>query len=202
MEESMETIRTFWQRRMAIWALAGAAFSLASGCGAGNAPAPPPPCEQDCQDNIALRALRESMRLAYNILLQGKPVGKQDQRAPCPLGVGTIHIFGNADSNDLLGTTTVDLTFDYQNCKTSRVHATPERNYTLVLTGAVTEKGVLVMSTGTTALTIQSAAMTFQGTVHDPMLPYDQVDCEVTATQDGNNVSGSVCGRTAGFTGF
>jgi hypothetical protein len=186
---------------------------LATACGAGgNAPPPPPVCDQECPDNIALRALRETMRFAYNRLLQGNPVGAQDEMSPCPLNAGTIHIFGNATSDDSLGTTQVDLTFDFQDCATRFINVTPERNYSLRLTGSVEEHGLLVMSTGTTAVSMSSDAMSFQGDIYDPPQPYVQVPdlppdaprptCALRAMQSGNNVSGVLCDRPAGFTGF
>ena len=176
---------------------------LATACGAAaNPPAPPPVCEQDCQDNIALRALRETMRFAYNRLLLGNPVGPQDEMSPCPLNSGKIRIFGDATSDAMLGTTEVHLTFDFQDCATRFIHVTPERNYAVTLTGAVKEDGVLVMSTGTTAIAISAESLSFKGAVYDPPVDYDQSSCKVGAMQNGNNVSGTLCDRPAGFMGF
>ncbi len=202
MEQAMERTRMkLGRRRHLVFSCAAGIAFVSMGCAAGKAPAPPPACEQDCQDNIALRGLRETMRFLYNQHLQGKPVGMQDAMGPCPLGVGTIHIFGNAESDATLGITTIDsLTYDFQNCVTRSVNATPERNYMLALTGSVIEKGLLVMSTGTSALTFESSAMTWAGTVYHPAVDYNQSDCELKAHQDGNNVSGTICGRPAGFT--
>src|SRR5262249_1787750 len=82
-----------------------AALLVGYGCGrsAGNKPAAPP-CDQKCADGNAIRAYREMLKLMYNVTLQGKPVGPQDQTAPCPLG-GTARVFGNATSNALQGAT-------------------------------------------------------------------------------------------------
>jgi hypothetical protein len=41
--------------------------------------------------------------------------------------------------------------------------------------------------------------MTFSGTVYDPAIDYEQSNCALDFMQDGNNVSGTVCGRNAGF---
>ena len=65
----------------------------------GASPPPPPPCDAECQDQIALRSLREGMKLVYNLTLQGKPVGPQDATVPCPLG-GSAHVFNAALSYD------------------------------------------------------------------------------------------------------
>ena len=49
---------------------------VAAGCSDEQAD-PSPPCDEECQDSTAARALRETMKLVYNITLQGKPVGPQ-----------------------------------------------------------------------------------------------------------------------------
>jgi hypothetical protein len=69
----------------------------------------------------------------------------------------------------------------------------------MTLTGTATEKGTLaVQPSANTALTIQSDAMTFSGTVHDPPLNYQANACPLALVQDGNQLSGTVCGRQAG----
>src|SRR5262249_43464304 len=64
----------------------------------GPKPAPAPPCDQACQDGAALRGMRETVKLVYNLKLQGKPVGMHDETTPCP-GGGTAHVTGTAMSN-------------------------------------------------------------------------------------------------------
>jgi hypothetical protein len=207
MEEGMGTNHKAGRRR-ALGVLLGA-MSLATGCGASKAPEPPPACGRDCQDNIALRALRETTRFLYNRHLQGKPTGPQDVSAACPLGVGTIHIAGDAMSDASLGTTRVNLTYEFDKCATRAINATPERNYALLLSGTLVEHGLLVMGTGTTAVDFTADMMSFVGTVYDPEQVYNEEppvdagpDCAVHASQNGNNVTGDVCGRPAGFSGF
>jgi hypothetical protein len=184
--------------------LASAAMLFAFGCAGGKAPGPPPACDQVCQDGVAMRSLREAMRFAYNLVLQGKPVGKQDQAGPCPPpGIGSFHIVGDAEVNPMLGLTTVDLTYTFTNCRLALPKSTtPERNYTMTLDGAVTERGTLAMGGPTTAAFIVATQFSFSGTVYDPPTDYDEQDCAVDARQDGNMVSGTLCGRMAGFTGF
>ncbi len=41
--------------------------------------------------------------------------------------------------------------------------------------------------------------MTFSGNVYHPTIDYEQSDCPLDFSQDGNSVSGTVCGRSAGF---
>ena len=82
-------------------------------------------------------------------------------------------------------------------------HTTPERNYNLTMNGTVIEKGTLAMGGPTTALTLKGTGMGFSGTVFDPPVDYVEMDCDVDARQEGNNVTGTVCGRMAqGFSGF
>src|SRR5262245_58145120 len=42
-------------------------------------PPEPPPCDDACTDGIALRSVRETMKLVYNLTLQGNDVGEQDE---------------------------------------------------------------------------------------------------------------------------
>src|SRR5882672_12748422 len=84
-------------------------LALSIGCG-GKAPSATPPCDQICKDNIALRALRETMRYVYNQRLPGQPVGEQDASASC-LMQGTVQIMGDAGSNAVQGATIVELTY-------------------------------------------------------------------------------------------
>src|SRR5689334_14405646 len=78
-------------------------------------PPPPPPCDEECKDEIALRALRETTKLAFNLTLQGKPVGEHDRSTPCPLG-GTARVAGVATSNAVQGATEVKLVYVLAAC--------------------------------------------------------------------------------------
>ncbi len=103
--------------RAAIAALALAAGPLAAlpGCGDGASPPEPEPCDQQCLDTSAIRALRETIKLAFNLTLQGKPVGAHDVTVPCPFG-GSIRVYGEAYSNPIQGATEVTLTYELAGC--------------------------------------------------------------------------------------
>ncbi len=165
------------------------------------APAPPasPSCDSACQDGNALRALRETMKLAFNLTLQGKPVGHHDETLPCLRG-GTVHVVGDATSNAEQGTTEIDLTYDLVDCSYLQKATTPGANFSMAFKGTVHQKGTLaVQPASTTAVRITSEAMTFKGTVYDPPIDYAADGCALDLLQNGSNVSGSMCGRDAGF---
>jgi hypothetical protein len=178
-----------------------AALACAScGSNVGAKPPPPPPCDQACMDATALRAMREGMKLVFNVTLQGKPVGAQDATVPCPLG-GTAHVFGQATSNAVQGATNVALTYVLDHCGYSQTDTDPKQTYSMTLTGTITEDGTLaVQPSASTALEMKSDAMTFSGTVYDPPITYDQSACPLVLGQNGNQLSGTICGRTGGLT--
>ena len=116
-----------------------AAASLC-GCGAGAKPEPAPPCEQACQDGVGLRGLRETMKLAFNLLIQGRPVGAQDAMTDCRSSdgseAGTVQVSGDATANAVQGASFVDLAYDFEQCAYSvPPSAVPNENYALVVTG-------------------------------------------------------------------
>jgi hypothetical protein len=181
--------------------VAVAAASVALGCGssAGNSPSTPP-CDQQCTDAAALRSLRDSLKLAFNLGLQGKPVGAQDATVSCPLG-GTAHVFGQATSNAQQGATMVDLTYDLAACALSSQDADPNRDYSMTVTGVVKESGTIaVQPTSTTALDLSSNGVTLSGTVYDPPIDYAASACALVAGQDGSRLSGTMCMRAVGVT--
>jgi hypothetical protein len=208
---------------------------FAMGC-SGKQPAPSAPCDQECKDAIALRALREAMRSAFNGRSQGQDAGPQDWNMPCEQRVGppigSANILGTAVSNTQQGMTRVNLTYEFLSCLVTSVEATPERNYDLSLKGTVTEVGALsALSTSPNALKIATlgagppdagaegggedggedggdeggadagafSTLSFNGTVYDPPVEYHENVCEILAMQNGNNVSGWICGRIAGY---
>ena len=189
--------------RFIIWTLVA---SIVSGCGAGAQPDPPPPCDRICQDGIGLRGLRETMKLAYNLLIQGRPVGPQDGMTPCRSSDGSeggkVHVFGQASSNAVQGSSFVELEYDFEQCAYSvPPSATANENYSLTVTGRVKQQGTLaVQPSSTTALVIDSDSLSLAGTVYDPPLEYELSGCELAVAQQGNRVSGVLCGRNAGFT--
>jgi hypothetical protein len=176
------------------------------GCGAGPRPAPAPPCDQSCQDGVALLAVREAMKVAYNFEVSTRPVGAQDGTTPCisfdGSHGGSVHVFGQATVNALQGASLVTLSYDFENCLYSAPpDPTADQNYDITLTGTVTEQGTLaVQPPSTTALLIQSDSLTLSGTVYDPPLDYAATSCALSLIQSGNDVSGAFCARGAGFT--
>ncbi len=177
-----------------------ALVALSACSGGGKSPPPPPPCDELCQDNTAIRGMREMVKLAFNVTLQGKPVGDHDQTAPCPLG-GTVRVVGNATSNPVQGSTFVTLTYTFTDCKYLSKDPTPEQNYDLTLNGTMTENGTLaVQPTATTSLQLKSDSMDLTGTVYDPPNDYKADKCPVVLAQDGGRVSGTICGRDVGVT--
>jgi hypothetical protein len=174
-------------------------------CGAGAHPAAAPPCDQACQDGVALRGVRTLLKLAYNQTVQAKPVGAQDARSDClPLDgeLGSVHVFGTATSVAEQGASFVTLSYDFEHCSYSAPpDPTAEQNYSVTLSGLVTEQGTIsAQPTSTTALQIQSASLSVVGTVYDPPLDYRATACELAVAQDGSAVAGTWCGRAAGFT--
>ena len=161
-------------------------------------PPEPPPCDDACIDGIALRSLRETMKLVYNITLQGNDVGEQDETTECPLG-GSAHIFGTATSNPVHGATEVELTYELSKCKYLELDDEPVETYEMTIDGTITQSGTLaVQPTATTALLMQSERMTLDGSVFDPPRAFHEADCAVDVAQSGNDLSGMFCGRKTG----
>jgi hypothetical protein len=175
-----------------------AAIVAMLGCGGSASPPDAAVCGPSCVDAIAIRALRDAIKDVYNVTLQGRPVGAQDQIVPCLLG-GTAHVYGTATSNADQGATTVSLTYDLMSCAFSETDSDPNRTFNMTLSGKVTESGTIaVQPSSTTALRFGSDAVTFSGTVYGPPVPYQQ-KCAVALGQTGNDVSGTLCGRVAGL---
>ena len=189
--ERQRTVRT---RRLTLVALPLTLFLFA--CQA--EPEPPPPCHDECTDGIALRSLRETMKLAYNLTLQGNPIGEQDETTECPLG-GSARVFGTATSNPVHGATEVELTYELRDCAYIERDDEPEESYEMTIDGTITQSGTMaVQPSATTALLMQSDAMSLHGDVYDPPRDFDEDDCAVDVAQNGNDLSGMFCGREAG----
>jgi hypothetical protein len=187
--------------------LASLVTAVALGCsGAGPSPSSPA-CDQTCRDAVALRAVRITLKQVFNGAIQAMPVGPQDQTYACTPFGGSAHITGTATSNANVGTTTVSLTYVLDHCRYIAADTDPTQNYDMTVTGIVMETGVIAVQPGTaTSLTITSEAMTLSGTVYSPPLPYPDSDagaastCALQLAQNGNQLSGTICGRTAGLT--
>lgn len=187
------------RRALAALGLAAAALAAPAGCGDGSRPPGPPPCDQKCLDTSALRALRETVKLAFNLTLQGKPVGAHDETVPCPFG-GSVRVRGEAYSNPVQGATEVRLTYELTQCSYRQVDSEAPENYVLAMTGVLAQEGTIaVQPTATTALLMSSASMSFDGTVYEPPIAYEAAECALAIVQNGAVLSGTVCGREAGY---
>jgi hypothetical protein len=156
----------------------------------------PKPCDQRCRDESATRALRETLKLVFNLALQGKPVGAQDATAPCPLG-GSARVRGTVTSNAIVGTNEVKLTYTLDGCAYLLRDDEPKNNYRMSFTGTLTQEGVMaVQPTITSALVMKSDAMKLSGTVYEPPIPYEEPKCAVSLGQNGNQLFGTVCERS------
>jgi hypothetical protein len=182
-------------------------------CGDKEVP-PSPPCEQECRDAVALRALRQTMKYAFNKTLQGKPVGYNDETTnefiPVPAGFipglpmtmpGSARVFGEATSNADLGTTELKLlTYVFSQAVYAHKDTEPRENFIMVVDGTIMQKGTLaVQPSSPTSLIMSSASITLIGRVYDPPLDYAEFACPVELNQNGNAVSGFLCGRFVGF---
>ncbi len=192
----------------------GAALALGLACGSAGPSPSSPACDQACKDAVALRAFRETLKQVFNGALLSRPVGPQDQTYECSPFAGTAHVTGTVTSNANVGTNSVMLTYVLDHCRYVAVDTDPTQNYDMTLTGTAQEQGIIAVQPGTTtALSITSDAMTFSGTVYSPALPYPAdagsqgatdaaagQTCSVQVAQNGNQLSGMICGRTAGLT--
>lgn len=175
-----------------------AAMPFALACSSGPTPEPQA-CNDECRDEGGFRALRETIKLVYNITLQGNPVGEQDETTPCPQG-GSAHVFGYATSNADIGATEVDLTFELNECAYLQRDDEPDESYDTVISGTVTEAGILaVQPTATTAILLSGESIDIEGTVFDPPVSFSAQDCELEAGQNGNRIGGTLCGREIAF---
>ena len=162
-------------------------------------PPPAPPCDQACQDRVAVRGLRETMKLAYNLTLQGKEVGTHDQKVPCLRG-GSARVYGEATSNALQGTTEVKLTYEFERCLYRQRDDEVNENFELTISGKVEQQGTLAVSAGSNnALIMKAESVTAAGTVYDPPIEYAASECTLEISQNGSNIGGDFCGRSVAF---
>jgi hypothetical protein len=170
--------------------------TVLAGCGGSNTRAAPPKiCDAECQDEIVVRGVREMMKLAFNLTLQGKPVGDHDLTVPCPLG-GRVRVVGNATSNAKQGSTEVNLAYTFEACKYLSKNANPEETYDLAVSGTVKQNGIIaIQPTATTALGFECASLDATGTVYDPPISMDTKMCSLRLQQSANRLAGSLCER-------
>lgn len=191
--------RSLERARAACGALLGlATIAGAPACSSAGARPEAPPCDEACREEVALRGVRETLKVVFNLGLQGKPVGPQDVTVPCPMG-GSARVVGEATSNPEQGSTFVELTYTLTACAYDQRDDEPDEAYALVTEGTVTQAGVLaVQPTSTTALRIESEAITVRGRVYDPSSPYEAVACPMKLGQNGSRLAGTLCGREVG----
>jgi hypothetical protein len=184
--------------RRTVWPLLLPFLGLSTACSDDPDESARPPCDEVCQDRVALRAVREMTKLAYNLLLQGNPVGLQQELAPCPLG-GLVLVYGDASSNAAQGATEVDLVYAFQDCTHIEIDEEPDETYQMTLSGVLGQSGIIAAQpSATTALVMSSDSMTMSGTVYDPPLDYHADACVLELGQDGNDLAGLMCGREVG----
>jgi hypothetical protein len=171
----------------------------APACGADDSAPESPPCDEACRDATAVRSLREIIKLAYNLTLQGNEVGEQDETTRCPHG-GSARVAGVAVANAFQGATELELGYELRDCAYQRKDEDAEQSYDVVINGIVTEQGTLaVQPTATTALIFESEALSVSGTVYNPPFDYAETDCALRLVQDANHISGTWCERKLGF---
>ena len=172
------------------------ALLLSLGCS--DTTPPQPPCDAACEDGIALRALRETLKLVYNLTLQGNPVGEQDESTPCTLA-GSARVFGAASAEPEHGATIVDLTYELRGCRHIELDEEADETYEMSIDGTLTQSGIIAAQpSATTALLMRSGSLTLEGTVHDPPRPYSAEDCVIELGQNGSRIAGTLCGRDVG----
>jgi len=192
--------KTRRSRPWVAFASLGLAGILSAGCG-DKTPPPSPPCERKCQDGVALRAVREMMKFAFNHTFQSQDVGMHNLTTDRFL-LGSARVFGNASANGEQGVTDVNLTYVFTQALYVKKDNEPDQNYVIALDGTITQEGMIaVQPSATTALKMTSESVTLAGTVYDPPIDYDfaKMGCALEILQNGNSVSGKFCGNDAGF---
>jgi hypothetical protein len=168
-------------------------------CGDDGSAPESPPCDEACRDETAARGLREVIKLAYNLTLQGNQVGEQDETTRCPHG-GSARVAGVAVSNAFQGGNDLALGYLLAGCRYQRKDEDAEESYDVVVDGIITEEGTLaVQPTATTALIFESEAISISGTVYNPPFDYAETDCALRLVQNANHISGTWCEREIGF---
>lgn len=156
-------------------------------------------CDATCRDQTALRALRATIKVIYNLTLQANQVGEQDESTRCPLG-GRAHVRGVATSLAEQGATELALVYELDECAYLQRDDDVEDNYDTVISGTIAQQGTLaVQPTATTALIFESESISIVGTVYDPPSAYSEADCAFRLAQDGNHFAGFFCGRKVGL---
>jgi hypothetical protein len=142
--------------------------------------------------------MRLTLKVMFNLTVQGNAVGMQDVTKACPLG-GTARVFGTATSNAVEGATNVQLTYVLDHCGYLQADPDPTQTFQMTFTGTVQEMGTLsAQGGGTTAIELSSSDLTLSGTVYDPPVDYAEDTCMLQLGQNGNRLAGMMCGRVVG----
>lgn len=177
-------------------ALLGALVAL--GCSDAGSVAEPRVCDEGCQHDTAARAVREMLKLVYNLTLQANPVGSQDETTPCPAG-GSARVSGEATSDARQGATLVRLDYRFSGCVYLQRDEEPHENYLIELSGSIHQQGTFaVQPNATTAVIMSGADLSLRGSVYDPPLAYEQRGCALQLGQSGDRLSGTLCGNIVG----
>ena len=176
----------------------GCALGFLAGC-ADDGSKEPNTCDAVCLDQTAVRSVRETLKLIYNLTLQANPVGAQDEQTRCPRG-GSAHVFGTATSVAEQGATKVELTYELNDCGYLQRDDEPDESYDVVLSGRISQTGIIaVQPTSTTALLLESSSLSVAGTVFDPAYDFSAEACALSLAQNGNRLAGQFCNRDVGF---
>jgi hypothetical protein len=171
---------------------------LLFGCGE-DASRAPASCDARCLDEVALRSVRETLKLVYNLTLQANPVGAQNESTRCPRA-GSAHVFGTATSVPEQGATRLDLTYELVDCAYLQRDDEPDESYDVIISGRITQLGTLaVQPTSTTALLFDGDSVAIRGKLFDPAYDYAEMACPLAVSQNGNRLAGSFCEREVGF---
>ena len=156
-------------------------------------------------------AIVDTASQIYNINFAGKPVGAQNLTTACPQG-GEVTITGSTGYSQNNNITTVDLTLNMKDCKssiryTNGINATSVTDVDFILTGIMTFKGSFDSSGCYKDTTYHSDSLKISGTISSTGYKTVNIDeiCPFTASVTVNNdscvrtVSGYICSRQISY---
>lgn len=139
----------------------------------------------DLQVGIALVSLCNTL---YNTNLAGKPVGRHDVSASCPLG-GQAHMTGNVGKSSSDAITTVNLTYAMTGCRVR------SNSIDVAFDGTVTLAGSFD-ATSYQSENASSKALSYSGSFAGAAVAGTACDAHVNDdTTASPRYSGSLCGR-------
>lgn len=186
------TIFARWRSWAALAALA--ALLTLAGCGSSSTTTGSSTCDQACQDNNMLYAVKNSTSYLYNTYV-AYTSSTVNVSPGCPLG-GTATITGTASGSG--SNTTVSLTYLFNSCGIASSNA-----YSLTWNGTLTWTGTFNSPTTFESSQFASTSLSYNGTVSNLNTAVSGYQCPISVAYTFNspnyNYSGSVCGRTAGY---